>query len=95
MVALHVLPLTTNSVELLLTNAMPVAAAPPELVMVTPMPALVAPTLTLPNASTGGAAVRLAVGAALPVPESAMTMLAPPVELIVSDAVSAPVPDGA
>ena len=74
---------------------MPVAAAPPELVTLTSMPALVWPTVTLPNASTGGADCRFAVGAAVPVPESAMTMLPPPVKLIVSDALSAPVPEGA
>src|SRR5204862_161124 len=41
----HVLPLTRNSLGLLLLSAMPLAAAPPEFVMVSAAAALVWPTL--------------------------------------------------
>ena len=58
-VAVHVLPLTTNSVALLLVKLTPVAAAEPELVIVTGVGALVAPTVTDPNVTGAGAAWRL------------------------------------
>ena len=73
----QVLPITTNSVALLLLSAMPLAAAPPGFEMVTAMAALVWPTVMLPNASTGGDACRFAVGAAPPLPDSAIETLTP------------------
>src|SRR5436190_1563200 len=73
----HVLPLTRNSLGLLLLSAMPLAAAPPEFVMVSAAAALVWPTVTLPKESTGGDPCRLATPAATPVPDSAIARLMP------------------
>ncbi len=77
-VAPQLLPLTTNSLALLLTKAMPVACAPPVLVTLTACVALDAPTVTLPNASEVGVAPRLAVAAAVPVPDIAINTGDPP-----------------
>ncbi len=67
-VAPQLLPLTMNSVALLLPMFEIVAVAPPLLVTVMLCVALVAPTVTLPNASAEGEACSEAAAGAVPVP---------------------------
>jgi hypothetical protein len=83
-----VLPLTRNSALLLFASDKPVAAPPPVFLTVMAIAALVWPTVTVPKAASGGAADRLALGAAIPVPDNEMAMLPAPAELSVMMPVS-------
>ena len=63
---------------MLLAKVTPDAAAPPVFLTVTVVALLVRPTVTLPNATSGGDADRLADAAAVPFPDSEMLTVPPP-----------------
>ncbi len=78
----QLLPLKGNGAELLLAKVTPDAAAPPVFRTVTVVALLVRPTVTLPNATSGGDAERLADAVAVPLPDSEM-LTVPPAPAIV------------